>query len=152
MPHSRWSRLLKGIQCSWHGIAPGLVSCKLLISHWFTVILEASCNAMALVQYPGSDSEADQDSASCRRPAKRLRQETTSFSTDIHQAKSLPPLPPTFHDLYASSVRVSIQDDPNLHGGRTRAIPHVEGNWSTHVYLECKCALPALLPLNQAAR
>jgi hypothetical protein len=39
--------------------------------------------------------------------------------------------------LYASSIRVSVRDDPSLHGGRKRVIPHVEGNWPTHIYLEC---------------
>ena len=27
-------------------------------------------------------------------------------------------------------------DDPSLHNGRIRAVPHVEGQWSTHVYLD----------------
>lgn len=85
---------------------------------------------MSLVQYP--DSESDSESRSSLPPAKRPRH-------NINPAPSLPPLPASFHNLYASSTRVSVQDDPSLHGGRTRVIPHVEGNWPTHLYLECEC-------------
>ncbi|GKZ25628.1 poly(U)-specific 3'-to-5' RNA exonuclease [Aspergillus brasiliensis] len=83
---------------------------------------------MALVQY--SDSESETENESPQRPAKRPRQAASN------QSSSLPPLPAAFHDLYASSTRVSVTDDPSLHGGRKRVIPHVEGNWPTHIYLE----------------
>lgn len=85
---------------------------------------------MSLVQY--SDSESDSESTASLPPAKKPRH-------NINPASSLPPLPASFHNLYASSTRVSVQDDPSLHGGRTRVIPHVEGNWPTHLYLECEC-------------
>ncbi|RAL13554.1 HVSL domain-containing protein [Aspergillus homomorphus CBS 101889] len=88
---------------------------------------------MALVQYSESESESDFESGneSQRPPTKRLC--TTKPSRD---RSLLPPLPAAFHDLYASSTRVSVRDDPSLHGGRKRVIPHVEGNWPTHLYLE----------------
>ncbi|CEJ57800.1 hypothetical protein PMG11_06480 [Penicillium brasilianum] len=83
---------------------------------------------MSLVQY--SDSESDADCQPASPPAKKPRHEAPS------KGLALPPLPAAFHDLYASSTRVSVKDDPSLHGGRKRVIPHVEGNWSTHVYVE----------------
>ncbi|KAJ5367066.1 hypothetical protein N7541_001007 [Penicillium brevicompactum] len=79
---------------------------------------------MSLVQYSDSESESESRSSP---PAKRPRHDPQP---------SLPPLPAAFHDLYASTTRVSVQDDPSLHGGRKRVIPHVEGNWPTHLYLE----------------
>ncbi|KAJ5765290.1 hypothetical protein N7520_004849 [Penicillium odoratum] len=86
---------------------------------------------MPLVQYSDSESEPDESDVQTP-PAKRscLKQATSGKTSTI------PPLPAAFHDLYASTTRVSTQDDPSLHGGRKRVIPHVEGNWPTHLYLE----------------
>ncbi|KAL5044924.1 hypothetical protein BDW71DRAFT_185082 [Aspergillus fruticulosus] len=86
--------------------------------------------AMALVQY--SDLESDSEKEAPPRKIKKLSQDFPSRNP----ASALPPLPASFHDLYASSVKVSVRDDPSLHGGRKRVIPHVEGNWPTHLYLE----------------
>ncbi|KAL2870039.1 HVSL domain-containing protein [Aspergillus lucknowensis] len=86
---------------------------------------------MALVQYSESESDAEQES-----PPREVNKTDRVAAGQTRQCPSLPPLPPAFHDLYASSIRVSVRDDPSLHGGRKRVIPHVEGNWPTHIYLE----------------
>ncbi|KAH1940796.1 hypothetical protein KXV59_002260 [Aspergillus fumigatus] len=88
---------------------------------------------MALVQYSGTESDTEESEEKPPRPAKKSRHNSSSVDDRV---SSLPPLPTAFRDLYASSTRVSVRDDPSLHGGRKRVIPHVEGNWPTHIYLE----------------
>lgn len=94
---------------------------------------------LGLVDYSSSDSGRD-TSAPRVPPSKVLKRKRGSRDTqrEASPSSALPPLPATFHDLYASTARVSTSDDPSLHGGRKRAVPHVEGNWPSHVYLECK--------------
>jgi hypothetical protein len=87
---------------------------------------------MALVDY--SDSEPENEDAVDAPGGKKRKPESE------HSA-ALPPLPAVFHDLYASAVRTSTVDDPGLHQGRRRQIPHVAGNWPSHLYVECKVSL-----------
>jgi hypothetical protein len=88
---------------------------------------------MALVNYPSSDSEEGYTSEPST--GEKRKRESEEGHGD-HAA--LPPLPSEFHDLYASTARISTNDDPTLHGGRKRVTPHIPGNWATHVYLECE--------------
>jgi hypothetical protein len=85
-----------------------------------------------LIDYSSSDSEPDEN-------PKVASQHVTSASTPASSSaasSSLPPLPSTFHSLYPTAPRSSISDDPSLHAGRTRQIPHAEGTWPSHVQLE----------------
>jgi hypothetical protein len=77
----------------------------------------------ALVDYSSSDDEAV---------------DTTPSVPSRTSASALPPLPAAFRNLYSTNVRTSNADDPELHGGRRRQVAHVEGNWPSHIYTECK--------------
>lgn len=90
---------------------------------------------MALVDYDsdsGSDSDRGREDGQGRDPdgdpPASKRQKKT--------ATELPPLPSAFHDLYASTVRLSNTDDPSLHQGRRRQVPHMAGHWPSHLYAE----------------
>jgi hypothetical protein len=117
---------------------------------------------MALVDYSSSESD-DESSGSDSHHVKRRKGvdgiathssrsadgDTRSVSKDA-DASSMPPLPDTFHDLYASTVRQSVVDDPSLHHGRKRQVPHVVGNWPSHVYIECEFLMSSQLQSTQS--
>ncbi|KAL8639324.1 MAG: hypothetical protein Q9228_003630 [Teloschistes exilis] len=86
---------------------------------------------MALVDYSDSDNSSGEDDT--RKQSNVLKRKR---SLEPNQQPALPPLPDSFHNLYASNARASKHDDPSLHGGRQRQIPHIEGQWPTHVYIE----------------
>jgi hypothetical protein len=54
--------------------------------------------------------------------------------------------------LYATNVRTFASDDPALHAGRTRQVPHAIGNWPTHAYLEWYPSKPELVQLDKVIK
>ncbi|RDA85969.1 hypothetical protein CP532_0828 [Ophiocordyceps camponoti-leonardi (nom. inval.)] len=93
-------------------------------------ILELA-HIMALVDYSSSSSTSSEVGNTRQPPSKRIKSDSPA-----NTAPDMPPLPAAFHDLYASTVRYSVVDDPGLHQGRKRQNPHVPGCWPSHVYVE----------------
>lgn len=130
-----------------------------LFCRWQRLALAAK--AMALVDYSSSSSNSEDSETENGQLRVADTKHRSSNPSNLAGAQSvtglvaarigsgpeskLPPLPPAFHDLYASTVRQSAVDDPALHQGRKRQVPHIVGNWPSHLYVECK---PNSIPIS----
>lgn len=80
-------------------------------------------------------SESSDDDDTCESNSDKVIAEKNDTRTDLLTKKrKAPPLPSRFLDLYTSNPKVS--ENSPLHEGRVRVLPHTEGSWPTHVYLE----------------
>lgn len=93
---------------------------------------------MPLVSYTSSSEDETP-------PAKRIS--TNQPRKAIITPSNLPPLPAALQNLYTTSVRPTTKDNPALHSGRTRQTPHVEGDWPSHICIECSSPFH-LLPIH----
>ncbi|KAF1992122.1 hypothetical protein K402DRAFT_459307 [Aulographum hederae CBS 113979] len=103
-------------------------------------VLSPAPHKPALVDYSDSDDDGRDEKPLQPPPlpaqAGLKRKRSASPPPPPPTLSSAPSLPPSFFDMYATNPRVGTSDDPALHGGRKRAVPHKKGNWPSHVYLE----------------
>ncbi|CAG8436543.1 6211_t:CDS:2 [Ambispora gerdemannii] len=102
---------------------------------------------LALVDYDSSAENSDSKEENEVRKfssGKRGRgqEEEEEENKELRRKKQvakqdLPPLPSEFLELFTVERKKEI-DDTNKHEGRIRTVPHVEGNWATHVFVEMK--------------
>lgn len=104
---------------------------------------------MPLVSYSSSDTESESKKSDTEPQRKRQKQSNDGLVKSAATTRDMPPLPSAFHDLYASTVRQSVVDDPKLHHGRKRQTPHIVGQWPSHIYVECE-SLGIIWPTIQA--
>ncbi|KAI5835258.1 hypothetical protein K523DRAFT_291933 [Schizophyllum commune Tattone D] len=93
----------------------------------------------ALVDYAGSDDNSS-DSSSDEKPHTKKKNRTSS--THEPSSSTSPPsaTQPTSRPRKLPSLAPSITgpvhvDNPALHQGRIRSVPHVDGQWACHVYV-----------------
>lgn len=68
----------------------------------------------------------------------KLVEYSSSESEDESSSKPAPAVACAMKLPMLLKVETSAhKDSPSDHQNRTRQIPHVEGNWATHVFIDC---------------
>jgi U6 snRNA phosphodiesterase len=80
-----------------------------------------------LVEYSSSDSE---DEARLLPPLEKKAKVIMKVNEELKP--KLPMLLPS------AKQSLEVKYCPEEHQSRIRSVPHVEGNWATHVFIECK--------------
>jgi U6 snRNA phosphodiesterase len=86
--------------------------------------MKRTCSAI-LVSYTDSSSENEEDQT---KPSAEVSSSPPPSPPPPPKKRKLPPLP-------AHLAPSGPLDDPSKHQGRTRATPHVDGQWAAHVYV-----------------
>lgn len=93
-----------------------------------------------LVDYPDSDSESDSSLPSGSKSGASSDQASCSNSAKLQspikpQQLSPPPPPPKeFLNLFNSNPKFS--KNSHLYEGKFRAVPHIQGSWPSHIYIQ----------------
>jgi U6 snRNA phosphodiesterase len=94
-----------------------------------------SINLVSYGESSTSEDEGEEDGSETTLPKKRPKSSTSSqpppppAATDTKQRKRQLPA------LAAHLASPVPLDDPSKHQGRTRTIPHVDGQWAAYVYV-----------------
>lgn len=91
-----------------------------------------------LVEYSSSESENEEQAEATVQPAMP---KVTVVQLAKPRTNKLPML------LETKSLNSQQKESPEEHQMRTRSIPHVEGNWVTHVFIDCKLGILSFIPI-----
>ena len=84
-----------------------------------------------LVLYSSSSEDEDQlNEKEDKEYQKELEIENHNYKKQKLDSKSLPPLPAEFLNFLEPKQKIE-----NLNS-KIRTVPHIEGNWATHVYIQ----------------
>lgn len=91
-----------------------------------------------LVAYSSSESESSEE-IDKPRPVKRVKKDDEQ-PVELKRNQRLP--------MLLTIEKSEDKDAPENHQMRIRSIPHVEGNWATHVFIECKLLFSPFFPFS----
>lgn len=109
---------------------------KLLLFPTIFAISKVSLNKFkmaGLVDYSSSESDQEENVLS---PMETSR--TSIKLPMLLQVKETNQTTSKIHQMRTSTRTLNEIETVEKHQGRTRSFEHVEGNWATHIYIDCK--------------